>query len=549
MSRHIRLVWLALAVSLCWSGSAIRAEQPPEAAKPAAKPKEAKQDDGLHQPAKEKEADAKAEAEKKRRADAEYLELYKVFADTMYQVEQNYVKDVNRRELMEAAIRGVLDKLDPYSNYISPDELGRFKTGIENQFGGIGIQITLEGGGLRVLSPIVGSPAYKAGLQAGDAIVEIAGKPTSGITLDEAVKQLKGEAGTSVTITVVHARGGKRETVTIDREVIQLETVLGDHRKSDDRWDFMLDHDKKIGFIRITAFGRDTASDLEKALAELKREGMRGLIVDLRFNPGGLLKAATDVADLFVAEGLIVTTRGRNTAPRVVSAQKPGTYEGFPMVVLVNRFSASASEIVSACLQDHHRAVIIGERTWGKGSVQNVIDLEDGKSALKLTTASYWRPNGHNIHRFPDSKESDEWGVSPDKGYELKLSDLELGQLMRVRRQRDIVSGPDGAAPKEKPAEAKDEPKTDDKKPADEKSQTKSDTPADDKKPMDAKPADSKAPEKKPGDSKPDVKDDDKKPAGKPAEGKKKDADADAPFIDRQLQKGLEYLSSELAHT
>ncbi len=453
--------------------------------------------------------------EARKKADAEYYELYKVFADTLYQVEQNYVTDVNRRELMEAAIRGLLDKLDPYSNYINPDEMSRFKTNVESQFGGIGIQITMDGNQLKVLSPLVGSPAYRAGMQAGDAIVEIEGKTTQGITIDEAVRRLKGEAGTKVALTVTRDRGRVRQALSLEREIIHLETVMGDRRKNDDSWDFMLDAEKKIGLIRITAFSRDTAEEVERALKDLKSQQMRGLVIDLRFNPGGLLKSATDISDLFISEGLIVSTKGRNSTPREVVARKAGTFEGFPVAVLVNRFSASASEIVSACLQDHKRAIVVGERTFGKGSVQNVIDLENGKSALKLTTASYWRPSGKNIHKFPDAKETDEWGVMPDKGYELKLPDAELSELIRVRRERDLLLVSHAPAAVSK-TPAKDDKADDSKKP----------------------------------DDKPKV--DEKKPETKPkAEEKKSDAkptdDSKSPFVDRQLQKALDYLTTEMA--
>jgi carboxyl-terminal processing protease len=424
---------------------------------PAAKPSESKPAETKPVPAEKKPADSKpaetdphhakpadtksAVTEKKLdpAKDEEYYELYKVFAETMFQVEQNYVKDVDRRKLMEAAIRGVLGELDPYSNFISPDEIDRFKTSVESQFGGIGIQISLDGGELRVLSPIVGSPAYLAGMEAGDAIVEIDGKSTEGISLDDAVRRLKGEPDTKVNLTVVNSRDRRRRMLTIERKVIEVETVLGDKRKTDDQWDFMLDPEKKIGYVRLTAFSRNTANDLENALKELKKQDVKGLVIDLRFNPGGLLKSAIDVADLFIADGRIVSTKGRNTIERPVEARKSGTFEGFEVAVLVNRYSASASEIVSACLQDHKRAVVIGERTWGKGSVQNVIELEKGNSALKLTTAAYIRPSGKNIHRFPNAKESDEWGVMPDKGYDLKLNDSELSELVRVRRQRDLL--------------------------------------------------------------------------------------------------------------
>ena len=215
---------------------------------------------------------------------------------------------------MEAAIHGVLGKLDPYSNYINPDEMSRFKTSVESQFGGIGIQITIDHDQLKILSPIVGSPAYRAGLQAGDHILEIEGKSTDGLTLDDAVRKLKGEAGTSVTMSVIHAGGGKKEVVTVKRELIHVDTVMGDQRKESDAWDFMLDHDSHIGYVRITGFSRDTAHDLRTAMDWLQSQGLKGLIIDLRFNPGGLLTSAIEISDMFISKGRIVSTKGRNTA-------------------------------------------------------------------------------------------------------------------------------------------------------------------------------------------------------------------------------------------
>lgn len=374
-----------------------------------------------------------------KREEQEFFEMYKALADTVDQVDRNYVKKIDRRELMEAAIKGVLSKLDPYSSYIGPDDASRFRDTVESQFGGIGIQIVADEGQIKILSPLVGSPAYKAGIQAGDRIVKIGNQSAIGMQLDDAVHKLKGDVGTSVTLTVAHA-GGKEETFTLNREVIHVDTVLGDHRKADDAWQFMLDPQRKIGYIRITTFSRDTAGDLKKAMLDLKARKLRGLILDLRFNPGGLLTAAVDTCDMFLNGGRIVSTEGRNSPKRVWDASKKSdAFVGFPMVILVNHYSASASEIVSACLQDHQRAVVIGDRTWGKGSVQNVIELEDGKSLLKLTTASYKRPNGHNIHRFPDSKETDEWGVMPNPGFEVKLDEEEMGELLADRRERDIL--------------------------------------------------------------------------------------------------------------
>jgi len=375
----------------------------------------------------------------KRPAEENDYELYKILVDAIDQVERNYVTEVPRRDLIESAIRGVLGKLDPYSSYIPPGELDRFRSGLETEFGGIGIQITNDDGRLQVLSPLVGTPAYRAGLLAGDRIVEIDGKSTEGLTLDEAVEKLKGDEGTTVTLVVIHPGKETKETVAIRREKIHIDTVLGDRRNPDGTWNHMLDPQHGIGYVRLTAFGRDTASELKRVLTQLRDQKLRGLVLDLRFNPGGLLNAAVEVGDLFIAEGRIVSTEGRSSPLRTWDARREGTFEGFPIVVLVNRYSASASEIVAACLQDHKRAVIMGERTWGKGSVQNVIELEDGRSALKLTTAGYRRHNEQNIQRFPDAKPTDSWGVTPDRGCELKLADREIVALMESRRRRDIV--------------------------------------------------------------------------------------------------------------
>ncbi|MBV8233821.1 MAG: S41 family peptidase, partial [Planctomycetaceae bacterium] len=245
---------------------------------------------------------------------------------------------------------------------------------------------------------------------------------------------------TSVKLTVLHEGTEKAETLSMTRAIIDVPSVLGDNRKSDDAWDFMLDKENKIGYLRITSFIQNTTEELKKALDELKAEGMKALILDLRDDPGGLLGAAVEVSDLFVDEGLIVSTKGRNTISKTYEAEKEGTCDDFPMVVLVNQNSASAAEIVSACLQDHNRAVVVGQRSYGKGSVQNIIDLEDGKSVLKLTVATYQRPSGKNIHRFKNAKDSDEWGVSPNPGMEVKLTTSQYTSWLLARRDRDLAT-------------------------------------------------------------------------------------------------------------
>lgn len=438
-ARRILYLWLssAMIIGLQLPVSSLRQDSMSRAAEPKDKPSQVTGEPA--QPTKKSAAQDPAAKEAREKGQQEEFELLELFADTLDQVERNYVKEVTRRQLMEAAIRGMLSELDPYSNFIPPQQLDRFKVEVESEFGGVGIQVSVENGQLRVISPLVGTPAYRAGVMAGDLIVEIDGESTKEITLDEAVRRMKGPVDTSVTLKVLHLNAMEPETITLKRENIRVETVLGDERNPDDSWRWMSDPEKKIAYIRVIGFGRHTSEDLQQVLQQLADQKLRGLILDLRFNPGGLLSSAIEVSDLFIGKGRIVSTEGRNVEARVWDAEEKGTFAGFPMAVLVNRYSASASEIVAACLQDHHRAVIIGERTWGKGSVQNIVQLEGGASALKLTTAGYHRPNGKNIHRFPNAKDSDDWGVLPGPGFEVKLSGKEMTQLITQRRQKDVV--------------------------------------------------------------------------------------------------------------
>jgi carboxyl-terminal processing protease len=385
-------------------------------------------------------------------------ELVRLFVDVLYEVDHKYVRELDddaKRKLVEDMINGGLERLDPHSNYINPRDYRQFTRQQKGKFGGVGIQISTDRqtGTLTVISPMVGTPAYDAGILAGDLILKIDGKSTETMRLTEAVEMIQGEPGQKITLTVLHE--GTKQAVDVDivRAEIEVHTVLGDVRKADNpkEWDYVLDKDNKIGYIRVTAFAENTAAELREAVEQLQAQGIRGLVLDLRNNPGGLLRSAVEVSDMFLTEGRIVSTRGRNQAEEVWDAKPEGTLlvpaRDFPMVILINRGSASASEIVSAALQDHHRAIIVGERSYGKGSVQNVLELKEpgGTGAVKLTTASYWRPSGKNIHRFPDSKESDEWGVKPDEGFEVKLKDDERLQYMLHRRDRDIVQGKPGS--------------------------------------------------------------------------------------------------------
>jgi len=459
-------------------------------------------------------------------------ELYAILVDAIDEVERNYVKEMDRRELIEAAIEGVLDKLDPYSAYINPKQISDFRGTVYGEFGGIGIQLAPDPRQLTIFSPLVGTPAYRAGLLAGDRIVEIEGQSTEGINIEEAIRRLKGKPGSKVKLAVIHPGKHEKVEVTLTRENIHVDTVLGDRRKPDDSWDFMLMPKEHVGYVRVTVFTRDTAGELRTVLKQLRTAEMRGLILDLRFNPGGLLNSAIEVSDLFISEGRIVSTKGRNTPEQAWDAKKEGTFEGFPMVVLVNRYSASASEIVAACLQDHQRAAIVGERTWGKGSVQNVIELEGGKSLLKLTTASYRRPNGKDIHRFFDNKDQQEWGVTPDKGFELKLSDGGMEELILDRRQRDVVH-PNHDQPEkpQQPGQPEENPAAPGGKPAG----------GDQQKPKpEERPPQSADPQA--GTPAPKDRQQDAQPHQGAAQGSEKPA-----FIDRQLQMAVDYVVKELA--
>jgi carboxyl-terminal processing protease len=398
----------------------------------------------------------------------EVMEQYGLFVDAVEQVAANYVRPVSRKELLESALRGMLQSLDPHSAYINESDWKQFKQQIEGSFSGIGIQVTIDDDNrLRVIAPLPGTPAHKAGVLAGDVILEIDGKSTEGITIDKATDALKGRPGTSVSIKVLHPGTETAETLTMNRAIIDMPSVLGDSRSKDGHWNYMIDPERKIAYVRITGFIQKTTDELKRVLEQLQEQGMKGLILDLRDNPGGLLSSAVEVSDLFIAQGKIVTVQGRNTAPKTYEAHKEGTYSGFPMAVLINEGSASASEIVAACLQDHGRAAIVGQRSFGKGSVQNIMELEDGNSVLKLTIATYIRPNGHNIHRFKDSKEKDEWGVSPDPGLEVKYTPREHIRWAQNRRDRDLESLAPEAKEKTGEDKAKDESKeeSEDKKP------------------------------------------------------------------------------------
>jgi carboxyl-terminal processing protease len=392
-----------------------------------------------------------------REKDHDY-QLVRLVVDVLAEVRRQYVVDISperERKLVEDMINGGLERLDPHSGYINPRDYKQFDKQSEGKFGGVGIHVGFDRtnrGVLTVISPMPGTPAYEAGILAGDVILKIDGKPTETLRMSEAVDLIQGEPGSKVILTI--GREGSKEPTdfTLTRAIIKVHSVQGDQRKPDTKeWEFLYDKKERIGYVRLTNFSKNSPQELKAVLQGLEKDGVRGLVLDLRNNPGGLLRAAVDVADLFLSDGVIVSTKGRNYKEEVFRARAEGTLlQGpagpIPMVVLINKFSASASEIVAAALQDHKRAVVIGERSYGKGSVQNIIMLENDTSALKLTTASYWRPSGKNIHRFPDKKDfeaakidPDEWGVQPDAGFEVKMKDDERLDYLIWRNERDVV--------------------------------------------------------------------------------------------------------------
>jgi len=359
---------------------------------------------------------------------------------------------------------------DPYTTYYDKELIKKMDAPLRGEFRGVGIQIRrdLVRDGLLVVSPIKDSPAYKAGIQAGDLITTIKretgaqGEPlpegaareisTKGMKTEQALEVILGKVGVPITLTV--ERDGKPKDYTIKRGLIAVETVLGVKRDAKDQWDFFIDPETKIGYVCLTQFAPTTARDLAKAVEELKDAGMKGLVLDLRFNPGGFLTTAIAICDLFLDEtGVIVSVKYRNRDPEVWKGRRGGKDNiAFPMAVLINGQSASASEIVSACLQDYNRAVIIGERSYGKGSVQNVKEFNSTGGQIKLTTARYFPPLGRNIDKITSGgKPEDEWGVTPDKSYEIKLPREEAQDLAEFFREREIIQPKTGPAKETKP--------------------------------------------------------------------------------------------------
>jgi carboxyl-terminal processing protease len=335
------------------------------------------------------------------------VEELRTFSDVFGRIKNDYVVDVDDKELIENAIRGMLSGLDPHSAYLDAEQFTELQVGTSGQFGGLGIEVGMEDGFVKVIAPIDDTPAQRAGVQAGDLIIRLDDTPVKGMTLNDAVKIMRGKPGSSIVLTIVREGLDKPIKISITRDIIKVKSVRAR----------MLD--PGYGYLRISQFQSKTADYMVDAIEDLKKENkgaLKGLILDLRNNPGGVLNGAVAVSDAFLTKGMIVYTEGRIADSRLrFNATPDDIIDGAPLVVLVNQGSASASEIVAGALQDHKRAIIIGAKTFGKGSVQTILPLSSD-SALKLTTARYYTPSGRSIQAE---------GISPD----IVLEPIEVAQV------------------------------------------------------------------------------------------------------------------------
>jgi carboxyl-terminal processing protease len=389
------------------------------------------------------------------------------FFDELIEIKQiissRYVESPDEKALREGAIKGMVDALnDPYTVYVPPADKSSFNKDLTGEYVGIGATVNTQDGWLTIVSPLEDSPAFKAGLMPGDRIVEVSGTSTENLPVDKCVDLLMGTAGTLIKMTV--ERQGDRFPIEITREQIKTRSVKGFHRDpaSPMTWQHLIDPSRGIGYIRLTQFTPKCSQEVLAALEAMgASEGkLKGLVLDVRGNPGGLLSEAENIADFFLKDGIIVSTRGRAFQEKVTRAKEPGTLPDFPIALIINGQSASASEVLAGALVENSRGITVGSRTYGKGSVQVVLELPSGNgSELKLTEQGYFLPTGRSLSRKDDSPT---WGVDPTEGFYVPVTDDELVAMFEVRRREEALVNRDAAA-KNKAAPA---PKSDSKEPA-----------------------------------------------------------------------------------
>jgi carboxyl-terminal processing protease len=396
------------------------------------------------------------------------------FNEVVSLIAGGHLEPVDVEDLLDAAVAGAVARLDDHSAYLCGADGDAAENRPDRLFAGVGLELVLDGrGDLVVAGPVVGGPAWAAGLAAGDRILAIDGVPTRHVPLDDCAARLRGHPGVAVMLRVQRAAA---ETATLDpgpvaadaaadpagtvrdvslvRDVVRIESVLGDRRRGDGSWDWFVEGEPGVAHVRIASFGERTSAELDAALADIAAgPAPRGMILDLRGNAGGLLSAAVETCDRFLDDGDIVIIRRRQDGdgpPGDVRRATNGClFPGVPLAVLIDHLSASSAEVVAACLQDRGRAVIVGRRTYGKGTVQTVVPLTHGEGLLKLTSAEYLRPSGGRIHRADSAGDDAEWGVRPDLGFEVAPTGAALERLHAWRRMRDI---PRSAAGAERPA-------------------------------------------------------------------------------------------------
>lgn len=355
------------------------------------------------------------------------LNELRTFADVFDRIKQAYVEEVDDKTLLENAIKGMLTELDPHSAYLQPDAYKDLQINTTGEFGGLGIEVGMEDGYVKVITPIDDTPAAKAGVMAGDLIIKLDDIQVKGLSLNDAVKHMRGKPGSDIVLTIVRDGAENPLKITVTRAIIQVQSVK---RRI---------LEPNFGYVRLSQFQVHTGPDMEKAIESLVKKNdapLNGIVLDLRNNPGGVLQAAVDVSDLLLEEGLVVYTKGRLADSQMKFSATPGDMlDGMPVVVLINGGSASASEIVAGALQDHKRAIIMGTTSFGKGSVQTVLPLHNNR-ALKITTARYYTPNGRSIQAQ---------GIEPDIVVEnAKLTKLKYGGFVKESELSGHLSNPEG---------------------------------------------------------------------------------------------------------
>ncbi|MBI4834920.1 MAG: S41 family peptidase [Planctomycetes bacterium] len=346
---------------------------------------------------------------------------------TVYDIiKNNYVNDVKSEDIFNNAFKGMLNNLDPYSDYFSPDEYREFQISMKGELTGVGMEITMENGMLKVIAPLEDSPAFRAGILAGDHILEIDGESTESFTLSDCFRRIIGKEGTEVTLTLLHQGEDTPQKITVIREKIKIKSVKYAH---------IINKEENIGYIRITNFQEDTSESFAQEVKNLREKGIKSLIIDLRFNGGGLMIPAVEISNMFIKNGIIVSTKGRAEDSKEIYKAEPknAVFDGVPLVILINGYTASASEIFSGAIQDHKKGILVGSRTYGKGLVQTLVEIPGDKSAVKLTISKYYTPSGKCLQRQKDKN----YGLDPDELVE--LSTAEEVELLKARSRGDQI--------------------------------------------------------------------------------------------------------------